>query len=96
MPCFFVLVAAFFPRIALIIMWLVDYSQRAFETMLWPILGFLFMPFTTCAWVLAQNEFDGARGVGLFILIIGVIFDLGSHGGASRTKVVRYRRIRAD
>lgn len=94
MPCFLVMIAVFFPRIALVIMWLVNYSQRAFDTMLWPVLGFIFMPFTTCAWVLAENEFAGPEGIGLFLIIVGVIFDLGSHGGAGRSRVVRYRRVR--
>ena len=83
MCCLFAL-AAFFPRIALIVMWLTGYGSAAFATVLWPVLGFFLMPFTTCGYALAMNEFGGIQGLGLALVIIGVIFDLGSHGGGGR------------
>ena len=85
MPCCLGCIAAAFPRVALVLMWLLGYGGRAFDTMLWPVLGFVFMPFTTCAYAIAGNEFGGVdKGLGLVLLIIGIVLDLGSHGGGAR------------
>lgn len=96
MPCCLMAVAAFFPRVALFIMWLTGYGGRAFETVLWPLLGFFFMPFTTCGYAIAENSFGGVDGMGLALVIIGVILDLGSHGGGAKTTSARYRRVRIE
>lgn len=85
MPCCLMIVAAMFPRLALFIMWLTGYGGRAFETALWPVLGFFFMPFTTCAYAIGMNEHGSISGWALALLIIGVLFDLSSHGGGART-----------
>lgn len=88
MPCCLVaLVAIGIPRIALIVMWLTGYGQQAWAAPLWPILGFIFMPYTACGYALAVNSFGGTQGMGLVVIIIGVVLDLGSHGGSAR-----YRR----
>jgi len=76
-------------------MWLTGYTFLAFETHLWPLLGFFFMPFTTCAYAIAMNESGGIRGLGLVVFIIGIILDLGSHGG-SASKGRRYTRARLE
>jgi hypothetical protein len=78
-------------------MWLLGYGERAFETILWPVLGFVFLPFTTCAYAIAQNEFGGPRGIGLVLLIIGVLLDFGSHGSGAkgyRSYTVRHTNVR--
>jgi hypothetical protein len=85
MPCCLGIFALVFPRAALVVMWLVGYTTTAFETRIWPILGFFFLPYTTCAYAIAQHSFGGARGVGLALIIIGVILDVGSHGGSAYT-----------
>lgn len=90
MPCCLIALASFFPRIALVVMWLGGYGARAFETALWPVLGFVFMPFTTCFYAIAMNEFGGVQGLGLALVILGVVFDLGSHGGGASSGY-RYR-----
>lgn len=81
MPCCLLAVAAFFPRLALIVMWLGGYGGRAFETLLWPFLGFFLMPFTTCAYAIGMNESGGFQGWTLLLLIVGIAFDLGHLGG---------------
>lgn len=95
MPCCLMVVAAFFPRVALFIMWLTGYGGRAFETILWPLLGFFFMPFTTCGYAIAMNAFGGVQGLGLALVIVGVVLDLGSHGGGAKT-TTHYRRVRIE
>ncbi len=80
MPCLFALIGAFFPRIGLILVWLSGYGARAFETALIPLIGFFVMPFTTLFYAIAVNQF-GLQGIGMGLVIIGVIFDLGGWGG---------------
>ena len=81
MPCLLALIGAFFPRIALFSIWLVGYGGRAFETMLFPLLGFVFMPYTTLCYAVAMNEFGAVKGMGLVLVIVGVILDAGGWGG---------------
>lgn len=95
MPCCLMAIAAFFPRAALVIMWLTGYGGRAFDSMLWPLLGFVFMPFTTCGYAIGMNEAGGIEGWGLALVIVGVILDLGSHGGGAKT-TTHYRRVRIE
>jgi hypothetical protein len=90
MPCCLMIVAAMFPRLALFVMWLTSYGGRAFESTLWPLLGFFFMPYTTCAYAIGMNEHGDISGWTLAILIIAVIFDVGSHGGGARSAKGRY------
>jgi len=74
-------------------MWLFGYTWTAFQTYLWPLLGFFFMPYTTCAYAIAMNEVGGIHGVGLALVIIGAFLDLGSHGGTASSGA-RYHRTR--
>ncbi|HUW59463.1 MAG TPA: hypothetical protein VMZ06_00540 [Candidatus Bathyarchaeia archaeon] len=85
MGCCLGILALLFPRGTLAIMWLVGYTSTAFETYLWPLLGFIFLPYTTCAYAIAMNAMGGTRGLGLVLVVIGVLLDLGTHGGSARS-----------
>ncbi|MCE7973637.1 MAG: hypothetical protein DYG92_04820 [Leptolyngbya sp. PLA1] len=77
----------FFPRLALALIWLFsDYLGRAFETTVWPLLGFLFMPFTTLAWALAQNEGGGVHGVWIAVVVIAALMDVGVIGRGAKKR----------
>jgi hypothetical protein len=86
-------VALVFPRVALAIMWLTGYGSTAFMTVLWPVLGFCFMPYTTCAYAVGMNERGAIDGWALALVILGVILDAGSHGGSGASTTRRYRRV---
>ncbi len=90
MPCLFIGTAAIFPRIALVLMWLIQYTATAFTTQLWPILGFFFLPYTTCAYAIGMKETGGFQGWTLILLIIGILLDFGTLGGSGS----RYRKLR--
>jgi hypothetical protein len=82
-----VLLAFFTPRIVLFVLWLfTDYLSRAFETALWPTVGFFFLPGTTLAYAIAQNELGGLNGMGLVVLLIGFAVDVGLLGGGARQR----------
>lgn len=77
----------FFPRLALLLLWLLsDYLGLAFETAIWPVLGFLFMPFTTLAWALAQNEGGGVHGVWIAVVVIAALMDIGVIGRRAKKR----------
>ena len=81
------LLAFFGPRVVLFILWLFSsYLSRAFETALWPLLGFFFLPATTLAYAIAQNEFGGLNGLGIVVLLIGLAVDVGLLGGGARQR----------
>lgn len=72
------------PRFAIVlVVVLSDYIGRAYETVLWPFLGFLFLPLTTLAYAWAINSRGSVEGVHLVVLIIAVLIDLGVVGGSA-------------
>ncbi len=67
------------PRLALLIVALTnqDYLGRAYETLLWPLLGFLFLPITTLTYAIAMNDLGGTKGWGLVAVVVATMLDLG-------------------
>jgi hypothetical protein len=87
MGCFLAIGALFVPRFVIFILWLFsDYMGRAFDTWFWPTIGFFFLPTTTLAYAVAQNEFNGFGGIGLVILLVGFAIDLGLLGNGARNR----------
>ena len=85
MCCVLALLAFLGPRLVLVVLWLfTNYLSRAFDTFLLPLLGFLFLPWTTIAWAIAQNELGGLNGLGILVVILGVLADVGVLGGGAR------------
>ncbi len=81
MGCLVVVLGLLTPRFVLLILWIfTDYLSTAYGSWFWPTLGFFFLPTTTLAYAIAQNAFDGVKGWGLVVLIIGVAIDLGLLG----------------
>ena len=82
MPCLLLLVVLAFPRVVLVLMFLLsNYLQRAYEGLLIPLLGFLFLPLTTIVYAWLVNNRYPLEGVNLLILIVAVIIDAGGLGG---------------
>ena len=87
MCCLLVALAFFGPRFTLFLLWLfTDYLSRAFDTFLWPLLGFLILPWTTLAYAFAQNQLGGVHDLGLVLVVVGVIADIGVFGGGTRAR----------
>lgn len=86
MPCLLAILAAFFPRLVIVLLALfTDYLGRAYDTFIWPLLGFFFLPFTTLAYAWAINANGSVSGLYLIIVVIAVLLDLGSYGGGGHT-----------
>jgi hypothetical protein len=75
------------PRFAIVLVVLLgDYIGRAFENLLWPFLGFLFMPLTTLAYAWAINSSGSVAGVQLVVVVIAILIDLGLIGGSAASR----------
>ncbi|MDX1437059.1 MAG: hypothetical protein R3335_09625 [Anaerolineales bacterium] len=87
MCCFFTVLIFLGPRFAAIIWWLVqpvrwvgNTDLSAFSSILWPILGIIFLPWTTLMYViLAPGGITGILEWGLLILML--VFDIGAYAG---------------
>ena len=91
MPCLVGCLALAMPRFAIVMVVIFsDYIGRAYQTALWPFIGFLFMPMTTLAYAWAINSRGSVSGVHLVVVVVAVLMDLGLIGGsASRHKFQR-------
>ena len=91
MPCFVGCLALTAPRFAMLLVVIFsDYLGRAYQTTLWPLVGFLFMPLTTLAYGWAINSRGAVAGLHLAVVVVAVLIDLGLIGGsASRRSVSR-------
>lgn len=92
MPCLVVILAVFFPRLVMVLIALfTNWFHAAFNTVLWPLLGFLFMPYTTLAYMVAMlNNNHSVSGGWLVLVIVAALLDLGGQGHSARRR--RWRR----
>jgi hypothetical protein len=87
MPCFIGCLALAMPRLAIVLVVIFsDYVGRAYDTLIWPLLGFFFMPLTTLAYAWAINSRGSVEGMHLVVLVLAVLIDLGLIGGSSRAR----------
>ena len=87
MPCLVALIALAFPRFAIFLVWLFsDYLGSAYHTVLWPLLGFFFMPFTTLAYAAAINTHGSVSGFWLVLVVLDVLTDLSANGGSAAAR----------
>jgi len=78
MGCIIAIVGVFSPRLILFFIWLLtNWLDKSYDTAIWPLLGFLFMPYTTLVYMGAK--LNGGFGLGwTILLIIAILFDLFS------------------
>ena len=98
MPCLVGCLALSAPRFAILLVVIFsDYIGRAFESALWPFLGFLFMPLTTLAYAWAVNSRGSVQGFHLAVVVVAVLMDLGLVGGSASGRYrAQYKRIGRD
>ena len=88
MPCAFLLVSLLLPRVALVLMWFfTTYLKDPFHGGLrLPVIGFIFLPFTTIVYAWEFNNDMPRAGINLVWLAIAVIVDLVGLGGIARRR----------
>jgi hypothetical protein len=83
MCCFFTTLVLLGPRFAILIWWLIRpiYYNLVFNTWIWPLLGVIFLPWTTLMYLIV----GGGPLVGFDWVWMGLalLADLGSYGGGA-------------
>jgi hypothetical protein len=72
------------PRLGIIIWWLLDMNRwsNAFSNFFFGLLGFIFLPWTTLAYVFVFP--GGVTGFDWAFLALGFVFDILSYTGGAR------------
>jgi hypothetical protein len=83
MCCFFTSLVLLGPRIAIIVWGLAQPArwEATFDTFVWPLLGFVFLPWTTLMYVGVAP--GGVTGWDWFWMILAVLADLASYSGGA-------------
>ena len=85
MYCLIGCIALAAPRLAILLVVIFsDFIGAAYDTLIWPVLRFLFMPTTTLAYAWAINSRGSVDGVQLVVVVLAVLIDLGLLGGSAR------------
>jgi hypothetical protein len=88
-PCLIALLALISPRLALIVTWLVnDILSRSFDSWVLPLIGFFILPWATLAYAWFWKWGPGTEVTGWewIVVVVAVLIDLGSFGGARRKR----------
>jgi hypothetical protein len=87
--CLFLTLLFLGPRAAILFWWLIEPLRwsAAFDTFIWPLLGFLFLPWTTLMYVVVFG--GGIEGfdwlwMGLALLADAASYAGGAYGGRGR------------
>ena len=83
MPCLLAVLALLAPRIVLLVLWFfTTWFQGMFANLLWPILGFIFLP-TTLLWYSAVQNYWGGEWATLQIIgiVIALMIDVSPASG---------------
>jgi hypothetical protein len=78
MPCLFVALALAVPRVVIVLLWLfTSWFHGLFDTILWPIIGFILLPTTLLWYTVVQHWFGGHWGLWSVIgLVVALMIDL--------------------
>ncbi|MFC2029130.1 hypothetical protein ACFLWA_00195 [Chloroflexota bacterium] len=79
--CLLAMGAAFAPRLVLILMWIFGWRiSAAFSSFIWPLLGIIFLPYTTIMYVLVWTPAVGISGWDWLWIGLGVLLDVMKWG----------------
>ena len=88
MPCIVALLALLTPRLLIALLWFfTTWFRGMFPTLLWPILGFVFLP-TTFLWYSAvQHWFGGQWTLWPVVgLVVALLIDVSPASGRRRAR----------
>lgn len=81
MCCLAALAALISPRFVIVLWWLLDSARwtALFDNLIVPVLGFIFLPWTTLTYVFFAPT--GFGGLAPIVVVIAVLIDAGTYGG---------------
>ena len=88
MPCLVAILALVAPRLVLLVLWFfTTWFRGLFDTLLWPILGFIFLP-TTLLWYSAvQRWFGGEWTLWPIVgVVVALMMDISPSSGRRRRR----------
>jgi len=85
MCCFFTALVFLGPRAAVLVWWLINPLRfsAAFNTFILPILGIIFLPWTTLMYLVVWSPATGIYGLDWLWLGLGLVADIAMHGGGA-------------
>jgi len=87
MPCLLAILIVAFPRIAIVLLYFfTSFFSGVYDTVLLPLLGFLFLPFALIVYAFLANMHQPHDTTFLVVMFIAVIVDLGLLGGGHRVQ----------
>jgi hypothetical protein len=90
--CLAVVLLSFGPRMTLFLAWVMSNWYAAFDSRLVAVLGFLFLPWTSLAWMYTYFHHHAQLSGGYIVLVVlAALLDLGAHGGGGRAGWTRMR-----
>jgi hypothetical protein len=86
MPCLVIVLSLVTPRLAVVLLWLFSHwFTGLFSTILWPIVGFIFLPTTLLWYTAVQHWFSGQWTLWPIVgLVIALSIDLSPASGRRR------------
>ena len=85
MGCILAIFTLLAPRVVMVFIFLLtNWFARAYETTVWPVLGFLFMPYLTMAYMAMKLHSGALTGWWLALVIAAAVIDVGHWGGSGR------------
>jgi hypothetical protein len=77
MPCLLLLIALIAPRVLVFALWLIGWFQGVFPSIMWPLLGFIFLPMTLLWYTTVAHMYHGEWGPFQFIvMVIAIAIDV--------------------
>jgi hypothetical protein len=90
MPCLLLLLTLAFPRLMIVLLFLLsNFLQRAYNSLIIIVIGFIFLPLTTIVYAWVVNSHHPVEGLYLVAVVVSVLLDLGLIGHGARSS--RYR-----
>jgi hypothetical protein len=86
MPCLLALLALFVPRLVILGLWFfTPWFEGLFNSILFPLLGFIFLPTSLLWYTVVLNVFGGEWGVlQIVVAVIALLIDLSPSTGRRR------------
>lgn len=83
MPCLLAVLALLTPRIVIVLLWFfTTWFAGIFSSLLWPVLGFIFLPTTLLWYTAVQHWFGGQWTMWPVIgLVVALLIDISPASG---------------
>jgi hypothetical protein len=84
MGCLLVLLSAFAPRLVVVFAWIARpaYFDAVFDTWIFPLIGLIFLPFTTLMWLFLGAPPEEVQGFDWLWIAFAVMLDLGHYASS--------------